>query len=102
MMAQSLEDPRPIAQIARDLGLSPRALQLQFQTHLGLSPQAYYLSLRLAEADRLVQQTPLPLQDIALATGFGSQSAFARAYRQAFGRSARDRRRANRPENERQ
>ncbi|MGB7242139.1 MAG: helix-turn-helix domain-containing protein [Sulfitobacter sp.] len=90
MMEATLDDPRPIADIARDLGVSQRALQTQFQTRLGTTPKAHSLSLRLTEADRLVRQNTLPLHEIALATGFASQSSFARAYRAAFGRSARE------------
>ncbi|WP_187432038.1 GlxA family transcriptional regulator [Roseobacter fucihabitans] len=99
IMQANLEHPVPIAMIARRLGLSLRALQLQFKARLRVTPQSYYLGLRLVEADRLVTQTALPLQDIALITGFGSQSSFARAYRQRFGTSARGRRSSKGPLN---
>lgn len=88
MMEAALDTPLPIATLARRLGVSPRALQAQFKARLGTTPQAHYLSLRLSEAERLVTQTALPLQDVALATGFGSQASFARAFRAAFGKSA--------------
>ncbi len=89
LMEQALDDPQPIAALARQLGLSARALQLQFRARLGTTPQAYYLSLRLAEADRLIHQSDLPLLDVALSTGFNTQSSFARAYRRSFGRPPR-------------
>jgi Transcriptional regulator containing an amidase domain and an AraC-type DNA-binding HTH domain len=41
-------------------------LQQQFRTHLGVTPQAHYLALRLSQAERLVRDTQLPLQEIAL------------------------------------
>ncbi|MGJ8627580.1 MAG: GlxA family transcriptional regulator [Sulfitobacter sp.] len=88
MMEAALDTPLPISTLARRLGVSPRALQAQFKARLGQTPQALYLSLRLSEAERLVTQTALPLQDVALATGFGSQASFARAFRGAFGVSA--------------
>lgn len=94
MMQAHLEDTLAVATIARRLGLSLRALQMQFRARLGITPQAHYLRLRLTEADRLVTQTALPLHDVALRTGFGSQSSFARAYRQRFGSAARHRRAA--------
>ena len=94
MMEAALEDPLPITRIARAVGLSPRALQMQFRARLETSPQAHYLALRLEEADRRVIQTDAPLHEIAIATGFTSQSAFARAYAKAFGAPARVRRRA--------
>ena len=89
LMETTLDTPVPIATIAQRLGLSTRALQLQFKATIGLSPQAHYMALRMAEAERLVTQTRRPLHDIALSTGFSSQSAFARAYAAAHGTSAR-------------
>ncbi|MDW4496631.1 helix-turn-helix domain-containing protein [Sulfitobacter sp. D35] len=94
VMEARLEDPLSLAALAQRLGVSPRALQMQFRSRLGCTPRAHYLSLRLAEADRLVTQTATPLQDIALRTGFASQSSFARAYGRRFGQSARARRAA--------
>lgn len=92
LMTTHLEDPVPIRALAQTLGISTRALQAQFQTALRTSPQQHYLALRLQEADRRVTQTNDPLQDIALATGFASQSSFARAYHRQFGTAARQRR----------
>ncbi|MCR8828132.1 GlxA family transcriptional regulator [Pseudosulfitobacter koreensis] len=89
LMETTLDAPLPIATIAKRLGLSPRTLQLQFKSTVGLTPQAHYMSLRMAEAERLVTQTHRPLHDIALSTGFSSQSGFARAYALAHGTSAR-------------
>ncbi|WP_238936043.1 GlxA family transcriptional regulator [Sulfitobacter mediterraneus] len=88
LMEAALDDPLPVAQLAKRLGLSQRALQLQFQNRLGRSPQAHYLHLRLSEAERLVRQTHLSLQNVALATGFASQASFARAFRAQFAMSA--------------
>jgi transcriptional regulator GlxA family with amidase domain len=88
-MEQALDDPLPIATIAKQLGIGARALQLQFRAALNTTAQQHYLSLRLLEARRHVTTTSHPLHDIALATGFTSQSSFARAYAKAFGTSAR-------------
>lgn len=96
LMEDRLDAPLPMAEIARRLGISPRALQAQFRARLNCTPQAHYLALRLAEALRLVTETDRPLTDIALATGFASQASFARAFRAAHGQSARERRRAAR------
>lgn len=93
LMSETLEDPLSIADIAKRLGLSPRTLELRFQKTLGTSPKSYSLSLRLSEAQRLASDTTAPVQEIALATGFSSQAAFARAFKAAFGQSVRDLRR---------
>lgn len=93
MMEDHLDDPLPIPQIAARVGLSVRSLEQRFQANIGNSPHAYYLDLRLSEALRLVSDSDAPVQDIAVSTGFASQSSFARAFRKQYGQSVRDRRR---------
>ncbi|TMV08906.1 GlxA family transcriptional regulator [Ruegeria sediminis] len=90
LMEAALDEPMSLTEIAATLGTSPRTLQQQFRLRLNTTPQDHYLQLRLAEARRLVTDTDLPLMDVALATGFTSQSSFARAFRTAHGLSARD------------
>lgn len=89
VMEQTLDAPLTIPDLARRTGTSTRGLQAQFRAHLNSTPKAHYLSLRLAEALRLVRDTDMSLLDVALATGFGSAAAFARAFHAAHGRSAR-------------
>ena len=84
-MESRLDDPEPAASIARAVGLSPRRMETLFRTSLGLTPAAYALSLRLQAARRMVTDTRHPLAEIALRTGFSSQSALSRAFRQHFG-----------------
>ncbi|MBZ0130491.1 MAG: GlxA family transcriptional regulator [Rhodobacteraceae bacterium] len=96
LMGKSLGDPGSAAEIARAVGLSRRGLELLFQKELGRSPGAFFLGLRLQEARRMVLDTALPAQEIALRTGFTSQSVFARAFRREFGMSASDLRRLHR------
>ncbi|WP_419738095.1 GlxA family transcriptional regulator [Ruegeria sp.] len=90
LMEAALDDPLPLAHIADRLGTSPRTLQQQFRLRLNTTPQDHYLQLRMAEARRLVTDTDMSLMDVAQATGFTSQSSFARAFRTAHGLSARD------------
>ncbi|MEM6887055.1 MAG: helix-turn-helix domain-containing protein [Pseudomonadota bacterium] len=92
LVSAQLDVPFTMQDLARHLGVSLRVLQLHFRAHLGTTPQAHALALRLAEADRRVRYTREPLQEVALATGFRSQASFARAYRKHFGEAARRRR----------
>ena len=96
LMSESLEDPPSIASIADRLNLTQRTLELRFHKALGTSPKAYFLSLRLSEAQRLAADTTSKVQEIALATGFTSQAAFARAFKASYGQSVRDLRRSKR------
>ncbi|WP_170607692.1 GlxA family transcriptional regulator [Ruegeria arenilitoris] len=98
LMQSALSDPLPLAEIATALSTSPRSLQQQFRLRYNTTPQDHYLQLRLAEARRLVTDSQMPLMDVAQATGFSSQSSFARAFRTAHGVSARDlRQESNQP-----
>lgn len=97
LMEQSLDAPLTLVQIARRCATSPRALQAQFRARLHTSPQTHYLHLRLTEALRLVTDTDLSLMDVALATGFASQSSFSRAFRAAHGCAARSLKQATAP-----
>ncbi|WP_299654492.1 GlxA family transcriptional regulator [uncultured Tateyamaria sp.] len=89
LMENALDTPLPIPELAKQLGLSARSLQSHFKSVLGTSPKAHYLSLRLAEANRLTKNTKTPLHTIALATGFTTQSSLARMHTKAYGQSPR-------------
>lgn len=93
VMEATLSTPLPLPELARRCGASLRALQMQFRTRLSTTPQAHYVTLRMAEAHRLVTDTDLPLTEVALACGYTAQATFARAFRAAHGASAREMRR---------
>lgn len=97
LMETALETPRTIPDIAAALNISPRLLEMRFQTALGQSPHAAYLSLRLSEALRLALDTGHSVHEIALATGFTSQSSFARAFRATHKTSVRALRKTQSP-----
>lgn len=97
LMEDHLDDTLPIPTLAARIGLSVRSLEQRFQSQIGTPPRTYYLDLRLSEALRLASDTDLAVQDIAMATGFSSQSGFARAFRSRYGQSVRDRRKSLRP-----
>ena len=90
IMGRSIETPPLSEDIARQVGLSRRGLEILFRKELGQSPGAFFLSLRLQEARRMALDTALKAQEISLRTGFTSQAAFARAFRREFGLSVRD------------
>lgn len=97
LMEAHLSDPVSISALARQVGCSERRLGELFKERLGVSPYAYYLTLRLNAGRRLVLESPLMMADIAAETGFTSASAFARAFRGRFGESpGHARRRADR------
>lgn len=95
-MERAIERPLGTEALARRAGCSVRRLEGLFRQVLGTSPGAYYLGLRMAAARRLVTDTGVPLGEVALRTGFGSLSAFSRAFRRHTGTSATEARAAAR------
>jgi len=87
IMDNTLETPQSIKQLAQQVGISQRLLELLSSKHLGSSPSAYYLRLRLQAARKLVLDSNSPMSDIALRCGFNSQSAFSRAFLKRYKQS---------------
>ncbi|MGF1525944.1 MAG: GlxA family transcriptional regulator [Candidatus Competibacterales bacterium] len=87
IMHQHLEDPLSCEQLALLCSLSTRQLERLFRKHIGLTPQHYYLKIRLERARNLLMNTNLPVLDVALACGFASSSHLDRRFRALFGRS---------------
>jgi transcriptional regulator GlxA family with amidase domain len=88
VMEQHIDDTLGIAQIAAQVELSVRMLEYLFRQTLDLSPAAYYRHLRLQIARRMVVDTRLKLQEIAIRTGFNSLSSFSRLFRQHYQQAA--------------
>ena len=79
--------------IARQVGISVRMLEYLFHQILSMSPAAYYRRLRLQTARRMVVDTRLQLQEIAIRTGFSSLSAFSRCFKNRYEQTPGDCRR---------
>jgi AraC family carnitine catabolism transcriptional activator len=85
LMEQTLDDPVPLADLARRAGCSLRNLQRLVRRRMGLSLRQLREDVRMAAAHQRVQQTDLSLTEIALACGFASLAVFSRSYRHRFG-----------------
>lgn len=72
------------SQLATRLGVTDRHLRRLFVQHLGVTPVQYANHHRLMLARRLLVQTTLPVADVAVLAGFGSQRRFHEAFQQAF------------------
>jgi AraC family transcriptional regulator, regulatory protein of adaptative response / DNA-3-methyladenine glycosylase II len=86
-----------VARLAERLGVGDRHLRRLFAAHVGTSPLQVAQTRRAHFARQLIDETGLPLAEVAFAAGFGSVRRFNAAMRRAFGRTPtelRDRRRA--------
>ncbi len=80
------------AEVARNLGLSDRTLRLQLK-NAGTSYRHITETCRAEMAAMMLEQTDLPLAEIAWRLGYSEHSAFTRAARRWFGYCPETRRR---------
>jgi AraC family transcriptional regulator, regulatory protein of adaptative response / DNA-3-methyladenine glycosylase II len=66
------------------LGLSGRQLRRLFVEHLGVTPDQLARSARVHFARRLLDDTDLPITELAFAAGFGSVRQFNRSCQEVF------------------
>ena len=81
--------------LAAELGVSARHLRRALEAKLGVSPVELAQSRRLALAKQLLQDTALPLTEIAFAAGFASVRRFNAVFAERMGRSPSELRRAH-------
>lgn len=93
-MEEAIERPIHRRSLAQRAGISIRQLERLFATHLNTTIDAQYLNLRLDRAQRLLHETAMPALSIAIACGFSTASHFSRAYKNRFGKSPRQERKA--------
>ncbi len=84
--------------LAVRLGVGERQLRRLFRQHLGASPVSVAQTRRVLLAKQLIQETRLPMGEVALASGFGSVRRFNETFQQLFGRPPGDLRRTRQAE----
>ncbi len=80
-----LDRPVPLRDLAERAGLSPHHFARAFKISTGETPRAFVERLRIAHAEALMRDGALTLAQVALATGFATQSSFTTAFRRATG-----------------
>jgi len=93
LIANGALDDGSVEDLAERLGVTSRHLRRLFTRHLGASPLAVAHTQRLHFAKRLIDQTHLPMRDIAVAAGYRSTRRFNDAFRTTYGRAPRELRR---------
>jgi transcriptional regulator GlxA family with amidase domain len=82
-MEERLDDPLTVEEMARHAVCSPRSFARRFRAETGTTPLQWLIGRRVAEAQRLLEGTELPVEHVATRAGFGT----AAALRQHFGRA---------------
>lgn len=71
-----------LQQLCQMCGMSKSVFRLKFKAHTGLSLLDYRTGLRIGVAKQLLQQTDLPVSEIALEVGYNDISFFNRMFRE--------------------
>ncbi len=85
IMHESLEKTVTVAGIARSLNCSPKTLERMFVKKMGKPPGSVYRHIRLSAVKRLVENSGLPISEIAVRCGYENASAMTRAFAREFG-----------------
>ncbi len=93
LMAASLAEPPSLEQLAEAVHLSPFHFARVFRRATGLPPHAWLKQRRLEQARALLRSGCVPLQ-AAMQLGFADQSHLSRQFKQSYGVSPGEYRRA--------
>lgn len=78
-----------LAELAEACHLSPSRLSHLFRAETGMTPLQFLEAERLERAKRLLELTPMSVQDVAAEVGFENPFYFTRRFRRYAGRSPR-------------
>ncbi len=81
----ALDGDGSVARLAARLGIGDRHLRRLFDRHLGTTPVAVARLRRVLFAKQLLDETRLPMTEVAIAAGFTSQRRFNACLREVYG-----------------
>lgn len=77
--------PKSIKEYADFCSMSTSRFIHVFTAENGISPKKYIMSIRMKKAAELLENTLLPVSEVALLTGFPDQNYFSRCFKKYFG-----------------
>lgn len=87
LIAESGLDDGGVESLAERLGIGARHLRRLFLRHVGATPIAVAHTRRLHFAKKLIDETSLPMNQVALAAGFGCVRRFNAAIQKTYNRT---------------
>jgi transcriptional regulator GlxA family with amidase domain len=96
--AERLAQPLDVAAMARHAGVSPRTFARRFRAETGTTPLRWLLARRVLEARRLLEESDLPIEDVAWRAGFGTAASLREHFRRATATTPTGYRRSFQPE----
>ena len=95
---ERLAQPLEVAALAAHAGVSPRTFARRFRVETGTTPLRWLLSQRVMEARRLLEESDLPIDDVAGRAGFGTAASLREHFRRATSTTPTAYRRSFNPE----
>ena len=87
LIEQGFLDEATVGELADRLGIGPRHLLRLFLRYTGATPSEIAVTRRVQTAKRLIDETSMPLCEVAFAAGFRSVRRFNDAFRTTYGRA---------------
>ena len=87
LIDENMLDEGGMESLAEKLGVGSRHLRRLFLRYLGASPSAVLQTRRLQFAKKLIDETTLPMNQVAMASGFGCVRRFNAAIRKVYDRT---------------
>ena len=84
-LAEEEEGRVALRVVAKEVSMSYFHFSRAFKQSMGMSPTNFIAERRIERAKRLLQETELPISEIALRAGFSSQSHFTTSFRRVAG-----------------
>jgi AraC family transcriptional regulator len=81
----NLGEAMPLQDLAARAALSPFHFARAFKTSMGVPPRAFVERRRLERASQLLADTTRPITDVAVETGFGTQSRLTTVFKRHTG-----------------
>jgi AraC family transcriptional activator FtrA len=80
---ERLAEPLTVEAMARHANVSPRTFARRFRTETGTTPLQWLLARRVHAARRLLEESDLPVEEIAPRAGFGDAASLRAHFRRA-------------------
>ena len=84
-LANEQEGRVALRRVAREVGMSYFHFSRAFKQSIGVTPTNYIAERRIERAKKLMRETDSPISEIALRSGFSSQSHFTTCFRRVTG-----------------
>jgi len=97
LIGESALDDAGVDDLAARLGIGSRHLRRLFLRYLGATPIAVAQTRRVHFAKKLIDETRLPMTQVAMSAGFGSIRRFNATFQKLYGRTPLELRKSNTP-----